>query len=193
MSVPRGTPTTVIEVVRNALKAAHSKFPEAVKNEMYQTIVKKNFVGNGADAFLQLNKKPDSQVSLGFAVASMLIDSYYPSSPIPPGTFDKRDPKIWLRNVDIINGCKRSLVKYFANQIPCNCLDEIHSQIKSTMPKTGKCIGCKQRKERSSFYICTVCERVQYCSKACQIAHVPKHKSYCKLWQNDKWYSYSLH
>ena len=94
MNVPRGTPTTVIEVVRNALKAAHSKFPEAVSNENHLDIVKNNFVGNGADAFLRLNKDPNSQVSLGFAVASMLIDSYHPSSPIPPGTFDKRDPKI---------------------------------------------------------------------------------------------------
>ena len=35
---------TLIEVVRISLVAAHSKFPEAVNNEVYRTIVKKNLM-----------------------------------------------------------------------------------------------------------------------------------------------------
>jgi len=113
----------------------------------------------------------------------MIIDSYVPSSPIPSGDLDDRDAKVWLRNLDILGGCQRSLVKHFVNSSSCNCLDEIYSQMKSTTPKMGHCFRCKQTKERSELFICTGCERMQYCSKACQLAHVPNHKDLCKQWQ----------
>lgn len=152
-------------------------------NETYRQVLKKNFVSNGASSLLQLSKNPNSTVSLGFAFASMVIDSYNPSISTTFRSIDKHDAKIYLTKIDMLNGCERSLVKYFANQIPCKCLDEIHSQMKSAIPKIGSCISCKQRKERTSMFICTGCERIQYCSKACQIAHVPKHKDFCKMWQ----------
>ena len=118
-------------------------------------------------------------IPLGFTVVLMLIDSYAPSSPVPQG-FDQRDAKIWLSNLDILNGCYRSLVKYYMNQTPCSCLDDLYSQLQATMPKMGACTNCKQTKERTNLFICTGCERITYCSKLCQVAHVSIHKEYCK-------------
>jgi len=141
--------------------------------------VKKNLVSNVVSYLLGESKGPRN-VPLACAVTLMLIDSYDPSSPVSAGTFDARDAKNHLRNMDIISGCTRSLVKYFVKQTPCNCLDELYAEIKSTTPKMGKCWGCKQKKERSELFICTGCERMQYCSKACQIARVPEHKHDCK-------------
>ena len=110
----------------------------------------------------------------------MMIDSYAPSSPIPCGSFDEKDAKEWMTNMDVSNGCQRSLVKYFMKQIPCKCLDNLYAKVKSTTPKMAVCPGCQQKKPRKSMFICTACERVQYCSKECQMAHVPRHKENCK-------------
>jgi len=186
---------SVTLTVVTALETAYNKFPEAVNNESNREIIKNDFISTGASYLLE-RRRPDTSVimSRSCATALMFIDSYSPSCPVPAGHLDDRDAKVWLRNLDIMNGCHRSLVKYFAKQTPCNCLDELYSQMKSTKPKMGHCFGCRQTKlevhytfvrvVRTSLFICTGCERSTYCSKACQIAHVPKHKDDCKYWHH---------
>ena len=179
------------------LESAYNKYPDALNNDTYREMLKKSIVSSGASYFLGLSRlsvsgisallgssSDNSPIPLGFAAALMLMDSY--SSPVSQCSLDDRDAKIWLRNLDIVNGCYHSLVKYFAKQTPCNCMDELYDQVKSTMPKMGHCFRCKQTKERSELFICTGCERVTYCSKLCQIAHVANHKEKCKFWQSGK-------
>ena len=172
---------------KRALDTAYRKYPEAINNEQNLDIVKKNIIQNATSSLL--GRRTDgmqvseiTHIMFGYATTLMSIDSYQPSSPITPGSFDQRDAKTFLRNLDITNGCERSLVKFFVNQIPCKCLDEIYSQIKSTKSKMGMCSNCKQMKERTSLFVCTGCERIQFCSKACQLAFAPYHKEYCKVW-----------
>ena len=161
-----------------------------MNNETYRDLAKKCIVSNGVEYLLGVEGSDNSlSMSLGCAAALMIIDSYAPSTrvemgsiPTYPGTIDKRDAQAWLRNMDILNGCTRSLVKFFVNQTPCNCLDGVYAHFKSK-PKVGGCPNCRQTKERKSMFICTGCERVQYCSKACQLASVSKHKKFCKMWQ----------
>lgn len=162
-----------------ALDIAYNKFPEAVNNNCNREIIKKSIIGNGAAYVLHNNQF----MSLGCAAALLIVDSYAPSSTIQRRSFDDRDAKTFLRNSDTLNGCKRSLIKYFMNQIPCKCLDESYAKIKLLTPKIGVCIGCGRREDRNSLYMCTGCERVMYCNKACQIAHVDEHKQDCKRYQ----------
>ena len=189
------TPSAAATLTADALSEAYNKFPEAVNNESNREIIKTNLVSNGAaylndftsvgaSALLVLSgPSVASSMARSCAAALMFIDSYAPSSPVPPGRLDHRDAKVWLRNLDILGGCQRSLVKYFVKQMPCNCLDQIYAEIKSTTPKMGHCQKCRLFKERTNMFICTGCERVQYCSKACQIANVLEHKDMCKEWQ----------
>ena len=181
----RGSETKVriVGIAKRALKDAYDRFPEAVNNQKYLDFVKRNFISTGTQ-FILHDDIHISRLAIGIAAALMYIDSYSPSSPVLPGTIDKRDAKDYMRNLDIMNGCQRSLVKIFVKQIPCNCLDELYARVKSVLPKIGKCWGCNQTKERSELYICTGCERVMYCSKKCQLEHVPKHKQACKKWQS---------
>jgi len=181
----------VVGSADSALSLAHSKFPDAINNKNFRQLIRTNFIGNGADFLLR--DKHQSKMSWAFAAVLLVIDSYDPTKHITPGIFeerpqiglgiDDRDAAIYLTNMDIITGCNRSLIKYFVNQIPCNCLDELYALVRSTTPKMGKCFGCHQMKERSNLYVCTGCERVEFCSKACQIASVPIHKDLCKIWQ----------
>ena len=160
-----------------ALEATENKFPEALNN-YYREFVKKNIICNGVEYLLGERASP--QLSIACAATLMLIDSYDPSSPVEAGTFDERDANKLLTNGDILNGCQRSLVKFFVNRTPCNCLDELYSQLRSTTPKMGHCFSCHKTKERTTMFVCTGCERVTYCSKLCQLADVPEHKEYCK-------------
>ena len=137
--------------INNALKAAYDKFPEAVNNDCYREILKKSLISNGVSSLLRKNWVD----SFGCAAAAMCVDSYAPTNPILLGEFDQRDAKNYLTNVDIMIGCRRSLVKYFVKEIPCNCLDDIYSRIKENRPKMGMCLGCTQEKERASLFVCT--------------------------------------
>ena len=116
-------PCVSVVAVNDALDVSCSLFPEVVMNKNYLDIVKKNIVSNGAN-FLLIGQSypPSHSMAIGCAVALMVIDTYTPSSPIPDGIIDQRDAKSWLRNLDITNGCQRSLVKIFANRTPCNCV-----------------------------------------------------------------------
>ena len=179
----------MMKTVQAALSTTYNKFPEAVNKEDYRHIVKRNIICNGTSYLLGTNPgspASNSTMSLTCAIALMHIDSYSPSFPVASGFLDQRDPKQMMRNIDILNGCQRSLVKFFVNQIPCKCLDKLYFQIRSITPKMGKCWGCRQMKERSTLFVCTGCERTPYCSKACQIAHAPNHKYACKVWQSGR-------
>ena len=177
----------IISLVSDSLSTTYNNFPGALKKKNNLQFVKENIIFNGTGYLLGEREMSsygyDQQMALACAVTLMLIDSYDPSTPFPAGTFDGRDAKDYLRNVDIINGCKRSLVKYFVKRTPCKCLDEMYSQLKSTTPKMGTCANCKQRIKRTSMFVCTGCERITYCSKACQLADVPNHQEFCKTWE----------
>ena len=183
------TPGASVTLTADALSEAYNKFPQALNNKNNREIIKKNFISTGVSYLLGMlgpeSQNPDTSAGMtrSCAAALMMIDSYVPSSPVPAGNLDDRDATQMLRDFDILNGCYRSLVKYFVIRTPCNCLDELYAQVKSTTPKVGKCMGCNQMKERAELYICTGCERYMYCSKACQIAHIPNHKEHCKVWQ----------
>lgn len=137
-----------------------------------------------------LRGETSRQFAHGCAAALMAIDSYSPLSDVPLCRLDERDAKVLMRNMDIMNGCYHSLVKFYVNRIPCNCLDDLYAKIRSTTPKMGVCPNCKHTNERNSMFTCTGCERVQYCSKTCQLEHVPLHKENCKIWQSGK-FTYS--
>jgi len=176
----------IATIVKTLLPNTYNQFPEALNNEHNRQFVKKNLVSNGASYLLGECAGP-SYLPSACAMVLLLIDSFDPSSPVSVGNFDERDANKWLTTLDIIYGCQRSLVKFFVKQLPCKCLDGLYFQVRSTTPKMGKCWGCKQMKDRRSLYICTGCERIQYCSRACQLADVSEHKKRCRQWQSGRY------
>ena len=84
-----------------------------------------------------------------------------------------------LKNRSTIEGCERSLTKFFAKRITCSCLAEKYSKTKA-QDKTSLCRFCKERKKRNSLMVCSICRDVSYCSRQCQVADWPCHKEYCE-------------
>jgi len=74
---------------------------------------------------------------------------------------------------------KRDVLKFYRKRLPCKCLKRIHLEARKTIPKMGKCFNCKVEKKRMDLSVCSRCMVDQYCSRECQIARWPRHKSVC--------------
>lgn len=85
-----------------------------------------------------------------------------------------------MRNHSIISGCPRTLAEFFKKRIQCDCLDGICAAMKSQRPKISRCGNCMKTKEKKALMVCTGCQREEYCSRACQVAHWTEHKARCR-------------
>ena len=81
---------------------------------------------------------------------------------------------------DISGGGEREITRFFFKRIPCSCLKNKYSQVRKDHPnKKGTCDHCIRNIERETLMVCSRCRLTQYCSRACQVANWPKHKSMC--------------
>jgi hypothetical protein len=87
--------------------------------------------------------------------------------------------------MELLDGDEHTLVQFFRKQLPCSCLDEKYSEVKS-ITKMGICYNhdCPlpdRMAIRRSMLCCTGCRKVNYCSRECQEADWPVHKEFCGL------------
>ena len=83
-----------------------------------------------------------------------------------------------FRDIRENEGCRDEL-KFLSKRISCSCLKQMYSEARKTEPKMGVCHHCSVATERSLLYVCSKCRIDQYCSRACQVAHWPKHEKQC--------------
>ena len=62
---------------------------------------------------------------------------------------------------DLAEGGERTIVKYFAQRITCECLKERFAASKE-QPKLGQCSCCRLSKDRSQLLLCSNCNFAQY-------------------------------
>ena len=154
---------------------ANEYYPDVLNNDAYRALLMKYFVAQGEESIL-VGLDANLAVACCSANAVLILESDDPSKDIA-GIFTRiiaGKPK----NLDIVQGCERSLVRFFSKRSSCACLDEKCAAVKS-MPKTAICVECRQRKIRSSLYVCAGCNTYQYCSRKCQAKHWPLHKTWC--------------
>ena len=82
---------------------------------------------------------------------------------------------------DISGSNVRDLLKFFRKRVTCKCLKDMHLEARKYLPKLGECSKCNEVKQRALLMVCSRCRIEQYCSRECQIADLPKHRSYCNL------------
>jgi hypothetical protein len=62
----------------------------------------------------------------------------------------------------------------------CNCM--IHGKkIAKTLPKTGKCFGCRKEFIKSKLFLCKGCNLIKYCSDVCMKNDWSSHRLSCKI------------
>ncbi len=98
----------------------------------------------------------------------------------------KRDFAIFQKLIELLDGDEHTLVRFFKKRILCSCLDEKYKEVKS-VTKMGVCFNATcplpgNTAIRSKMLRCTGClndHYVSYCSRECQEAHWPVHKTIC--------------
>ena len=172
----------------DALQYANKIHPGVIEgNHFNQEIMKSYYVFSGIQCLISCNSIDEAALTpqlfatanymaISFAFAYKLVDSHVH---IENNTYMYATPSEMLAYLDIMEGCHRSLIKFFMKHSPCACLDRLYSDVKKTTPKTGLCTCCRERKERRSLFYCARCKAVQYCSKKCQLSSWPEHRMKC--------------
>jgi len=78
---------------------------------------------------------------------------------------------------------EHTLISFFKKRISCSCLDSKYQEVKS-VKKLGICYNFKcphpdRKVERSLTKCCSLCRRVNYCSRKCQVDNWKLHWLYC--------------
>lgn len=88
--------------------------------------------------------------------------------------------RLFRRVRDLRGGGHHAVVRFFAKQIECSCLDE-HMRTFKCQPKMGCCHGCSKCFEFMDLRKCTRCKLAHYCSRSCQVSDWSSHKDMCPL------------
>eukprot|EP00984_Skeletonema_dohrnii_P006572 scaffold2353_cov93-Skeletonema_dohrnii-CCMP3373.AAC.3 len=163
------------EHIHVAHRATREQYPEVGNDYFKMKLVLSLFLFQGTQAVLE-ERIGDAR---SFAAIAFYLEDYITFS------FENEANDVFdaVKQLELLIADQHTLVKYLRKKIPCCCLDEKYKQVKS-ITKMGFC--CNQNcslpsrmAERSTMVYCTRCRTVNYCSRKCQKAAWPKHKSHC--------------
>ena len=169
----------------DTLKVTFNSHRKVWKNESYRSMAINIFVAIGTNLLLQKDITVNAK---HVAIAIVMIENYderihydYPDS-----LLRNRFVASKVRDLCCIEGGinKRDALKLFRKRTACSCLKKTHLEMRKTQTKLGVCFHCYEEKERSLLMVCNRCRITQYCSRKCQIADWPAHKSGCDMYDN---------
>ena len=130
---------------------------KTVESDVNCNLVKGVLVALGADALRESNDDDALAMVTGGLAAVIMVLEHNPSTIGLEQAIERtfQGGKNHMKAVDIALGCERSVTQFFRKRISCSCLDKRYAAVKSK-PKSGLCDNCKQRKERTSLYVCSM-------------------------------------
>jgi len=147
-------------------------------NESYRKLVLDILICIGTNILLPLRGVVNTSWPRYLAHSIVVFEQYYDVDDIN-AVINKREVKSKLRNLECNVSSTRDLLKYFRKRTSCKCLKKMHFEARKTMPKMGRCHHCDKEMMRASLSVCSRCMINQYCSRECQVAAWPDHKSDC--------------
>ena len=152
--------------------------PNLFRVDENRKLIQSYLLSGGTDCLLENMKGNDPKLKGAEVNAHMLLF-------LEGCDFTKENPfdfpdlaGFFTKHRDLLEGCKRSTVRFYHKRIPCSCLDKIYAEVKS-LPKTGCCAHCGQRVEYKALKDCDRCKAAQYCSEECQLSDWSRHKDFC--------------
>ena len=157
--------------VENYLSDTFTRYQEVWDSERYREMAVDIFVAIGTNLLLSPFSGPKVIAN------TIVILEHYDGS----GIFSTRNSRVVSTKIRDISGSGslRDALKFYRKRVMCKCLKDMHLEARKTLPKTGMCYHCHEKKERALLMICSRCRVPQYCSRKCQVAHWPMHRSEC--------------
>eukprot|EP00984_Skeletonema_dohrnii_P011388 scaffold4538_cov86-Skeletonema_dohrnii-CCMP3373.AAC.1 len=165
-----------------ASRATAEKYPAAWEDASKIKLVVSLFASNGTQHLLEEEDIHRARLCASSAFFLQTRSACLSSDNV--GSFDGTLPVgIVTKMIELTSCDLHTLAKYLRKNIPCNCLDEKYEEVKS-ITKMGVCWNDKcslpsRMVERSTMLYCTRCRAANYCSRECQKADWPVHKSHC--------------
>ena len=154
--------------------------PEVWKNDEYRQMAIDILLSVGTNTILGAKGDEDNCVQIAWEVgfARLLLDCYDGN-----GDFSYAYSCVQVRMPVFMNDCgTRDILKFYSKRLPCTCLNVRYKIARKTMPKRGACKQCDKLVERALLLTCGHCKVPFYCSRECQVAHVPEHKNDCGMY-----------
>jgi hypothetical protein len=157
--------------------ATEKRFPGVWRNEKKLELIKSFCLSSGAEHIL----KGDIKMAQCDAVASNLFEQLIDVAL----RRTKAEVFVGAKLNELFSADEHTLVRYFRKRIPCSCLDQKYTEVKS-IKKMGFCFNttCSHPNgvvERRTMLSCARCHWANYCSQECQTQHWTFHKKYCVL------------
>ena len=161
------------------LRQAMQTHPQVFKDESHREMIMNIMIRIGTNMVML-----DKSGSLCLAQTIMVLEHYdgEGSSRSINAALYNRDTAIkrtHLQPGDEYKGRRRDCLKFFRKRITCKCLKRLHLDARKELPKVGKCMNCKDIRERTLLDVCSRCMVTQYCSRECQVADRLGHRNEC--------------
>lgn len=160
-----------------ALTVTAKKYPELWNDDTKRELLQAYFLATGINLLMRQRKVPDGILLQVIVMSVLTLENYNKAENRSFGNLCLT-ADFFMKYQHIVQGCHRSIVRFFSTRISCSCLDEKKAETK-TLPKVGRCDHCHENKDRSTLMLCTGCKVQQYCAKECQRAAWPSHKDSC--------------
>ena len=180
----RHFPTAIGSDAFNYANKRHPKVLNVLSNLQF---LKAHFIAIGTE--IVLKKVAYNKMWLevaGCVVSAVLIFDKYEDDPsmslqaVTPTLLTVVRGDVVFRTLDTIEGCEKSIVRFFRHRSSCSCLEQRFAEAESHLTRTGMCHNCLERKESNTFFVCQGCRRVQFCSLECHVKCWPNHKPMCR-------------
>ena len=161
-----------------ALEGAFDARPEVWRDAEHRQMAIDIFLSMGTNMILHRSRDDDSpKRERGISHAILFLECY-------DGDGDVNYALTAMKaHRSLPDGCgERDVLKFYSKRLSCSCLKEKYKHARKTIPKLGKCMNCKERKERSYLTTCGRCKVQMYCSRECQVADWPDHEKMCDTW-----------
>ena len=170
-----GRRSDVLTVMQKLFKS----HPQVWNNDEHRQMTIDILLSTGTNTILGAKGDEENRVKFAWGVgfASLLLDCYDGN-----GDFRYAYGCAQVNNPVYTNDCgTRDVFKFYSKRLPCSCLKEMQKEARKTLPKMGACKHCDKYVERAPLMTCGHCKVPFYCSRECQVAHVPEHKKDCGM------------
>ena len=150
-------------------------------NESYRKLTIDILVRIGTNLLLD-RKQIDNSWPVCIAQSIVALEHYNGTDDIDLVLNKRLVVSKWRDLAPSISSGRRDNLKFFRKRLSCSCLKEKHLEARKNEHKTGVCYRCKVIKERVVLSVCSRCMIEQYCSRECQLADWPEHKSSCDIY-----------